>query len=61
MRYQIENDGSVSQGDTELITDQKAVLKELFEQYSWNVSNIEKDGAKYKIDIKNIMRLMIAR
>ena len=54
MRYQIENDGSVSQGDTELITDQKAVLKELFEQYSWNVSNIEKDGAKYKIDINNI-------
>lgn len=54
MRYQIENDGSVSQADTELITDQKAVLKELFEQYSWSVSNIEKDGAKYKIDVKNI-------
>lgn len=53
MRYQIENDGSISQAETELLVDQKIILTELFEQFSWNVIRIEKNGAKYAIDIQN--------
>jgi len=53
MREQIENNGSKSQADSELIANTKNVLKELFEQNSWKLSSFNKSGSKYKIDAKN--------
>ena len=53
MREQIDNNGSKSQANSELIDKPKDVLKELFEQNSWEVSSLNKSGSKYQIDTKN--------
>lgn len=53
MREQIENNGSKSQAESELVANTKNVLKELFQQNSWEISSFNKSGTKYQIDAKN--------
>lgn len=53
MREQIENDGSKSQADSELIANTENILKELFQQNSWEINAFNKSGSKFQVDIKN--------
>lgn len=53
MRYQIDHDGSELQAETQLVPDIEAVLKKLFQQFSWRITNFNKNGAQCKIDLEN--------
>ena len=53
-RYEIDHEGKIVQSVTELCKDKDKMIMDLFSQFGWNVTQLNKDGPYQKLSLSKV-------